>query len=120
MQSLIGARPLLPIAALTLAAALSACGQKLLSVPTIGDLSHTCFEDLEGFLVDDPVWVIAIRRPPSVTPTLIFWPDGFGAIEDRGRLALVDGSHRVIAHVGDFIRAKGDLVGKGTGHAVCG
>jgi hypothetical protein len=50
----------------------------------------------------------------------VLWPKGFSAIDEGDRIALVDQGHRVIARTGDAIRARGDLVGTGTLHVICG
>ena len=99
---------------------LASCGPPLIAVPTINDIPHTCTEEVTGILVDEAGWGLGLRNLTTVDQLAILWPNGFSAIDEGDRIALVDQDHRVVARTGDAIRATGDLVGTGTLHVICG
>jgi hypothetical protein len=109
-----------PLAIAALASVLGACGPKLVDVPVINQIPHTCTEDVSGVVVADPVWTIALKPDGDVVPMEILWPNGFEAMDDGTGLVLVDQDHHVVARPGDHINARGDLLGTGTTHVICG
>lgn len=70
-----------------------------------------------GTLVEDPVSGLGFADLAGHV-VHVFWPYGYAARPDGDRLALVDPSGQIIAHVGDMITTGGGYVGAGP-WAVC-
>jgi hypothetical protein len=75
---------------------------------------------IEGVLVADARWGIALRDSGGEPVRQVIWPHGFAGRVDGGRLALVDASGRVVAHVGDQVRIGGGETGSDGAWLACG
>jgi hypothetical protein len=66
---------------------------------------------IEGELVANDEWGIALEERLTGDIVKIVWPFGFAARQDGDRLALLNESGEVVAHVGDQVRMGGGQVG---------
>jgi hypothetical protein len=74
---------------------------------------------IEGILVRDAPSGIAIRDTQGVMRQVV-WPYGYGARDDRGRLAVLDASGAAVAHEGDRVAIGGGAIESGRTWLGCG
>lgn len=61
---------------------------------------------IEGILVSDERWGLAIQDPEGLTREVL-WPHGYAARREASGLALIDGDGSVVAHEGDRVQIGG-------------
>ena len=61
---------------------------------------------IEGILVSDERWGLAIQDPEGLTREVL-WPHGYAARREASGLALIDASGSVVAHEGDRVQIGG-------------
>lgn len=120
--------------ALFAAAVMAACTATPLPSLTISDSGHielqtlppesgqtpaACMAALRtGTLVRHPQTVVGLRDDGGVIG--VIWPFGYSARDDGGRLAVVDGSGKVLAHEGDLVSVGGGFAGDESTWTACG
>lgn len=79
-------------------------------VPTNVPTSVCMDAQVRGRVVAHATWGIALADSRGRVSKVI-WPNGFHAVPDGIVLALVDGSGKVVARVGDMFEAGGGFIG---------
>ncbi len=91
----------------------TAAGPSLIAVPTQEPQAPAatplaCMSALlDGTLVVDERWGIAVRGSSGGPIQKVIWPNGFAARSDGDRLALLDAGGHVVAHTGDRVQIGG-------------
>lgn len=109
-----GFRRLVVILAIGASALVAGCGSILpptvIAIPTNGPTVTCPLAEVFGRLVRSDQWGIAFGDDAGRVRKVI-WPNGYHGVNDGDRVALVDGSGQIVAHVGDTIHAAGGAVG---------
>jgi hypothetical protein len=87
-----------------------AAGPPLIAVPTQepAPTQLACMAALlDGVLIADPRWGVAVQVASGGPIHKVIWPNGFTARTEGGRLALLDRDGHVVAHTGDRVQVSG-------------
>lgn len=88
--------------------------------PESGQTPAACMAALlTGTLVRHPRSGVGLTYPDGPVVGVI-WPFGYFARDDRGRLAVVDGSGKLLAHEGDLVSVGGGFAGDESTWTGCG
>ncbi|HEX2755540.1 MAG TPA: hypothetical protein VHM48_08755 [Candidatus Limnocylindrales bacterium] len=100
---------------MTTAILVAGCGSTvpeptIIAIPTSAAGGGCLDAPVGGRVITSQRWGIAIADETGRVSKL-FWPNGVHGQMDGDRVALVDGSGRLVAHVGDTIRSGGGFIG---------
>jgi hypothetical protein len=88
--------------------------------PESGQTPAACMAALTtGTLVRHPQSGVGLTYTDG-TVLAVIWPFGYSARDDRGRLAVVDASGKILAHEGDLVSVGGGFAGDETTWTGCG
>jgi hypothetical protein len=73
---------------------------------------------ITGTLVEHAQTGVGLRNDGRVTG--VVWPFGYSARDDRGRLAVIDASGKVLAHEGDLVSVGGGFAADESTWTGCG
>lgn len=59
--------------------------------------------EIQGVLVADPTWGLALTVTPTGKPFGVVWPHGYSARRDEGRVSLLDATGTVVARERDLV-----------------